>query len=248
MVLLPIILLLIFGQSLFNYFGSAYNSIKNGGEIRYDEATFQAYADKQYAAEFGSSSAYEDNLLIVFLTNETADGYYTIAWVGDNIKSSITNMFGNEYTAFGRTMQSSINQTYYAYSLDSNLALVMDTMTEKITDLGLESSFYTETAHTTVPKSHVTNYTELSITEETINRALENFTEKTGIPAVIVIDTVETVFGKTVSSSDIVAIIVAIGVAVIIIYHIIRAFRKRKKKNDTDTGYSYSDSLGDRDW
>ena len=64
------------------------------GGIAYDEATMQDYANDKYMQYFGSSSAVEDNILLVMLTNEECDGYYTIAWVGDNIDSSINNMFG----------------------------------------------------------------------------------------------------------------------------------------------------------
>lgn len=243
MLMLPIILVLIVVVLLFGTVGSAFTNLVNGGQIKYDETKFQAYADKQYAAEFGSSTAYEDNLLIVFLANEDADGYYTIAWVGDNIKSEINELFGNEYTAFGRAMTNSVNESYYAYSLDSNLASVVDAMTDTVLALGLDSSFYSETSHTGAPSSHVTNYTDLSITAETVNRALEEFTEQTGIPAVIVVDSMETVFGKSVSIGNILVILITIGLIVLAVYLIVRAIRVRKEEKNNHTGGGYSDDI-----
>ncbi len=239
MLMLPIILILVVVVFFFNFIGSAFTNVSSGGKIKYDEATFQEYANTQYAAEFGSSSAYEDNLLIVFLTNEEADGYYTIAWVGDNIKTDITDMFGNEYTAFGHAVSSSVNSTYYGYSLGSNLVSVMETMTEEIDELGLESSFRTETDHSAITTSHLTNYTELTISEETVGTALTAFTEQTGIPAVIVVDTMENVFGKTVAISDIITVVIMVALLILAIYLIVRAFRKRKDSNTEYSGDTY---------
>lgn len=163
--------------------------------VYYDEVTFQDYANSRYEELFGASSAYEDNLLIVFLTNKSADGYYTIAWIGDNIHNEINYMFGDEYTEFGQAMLDSINDTYYAYSLDSNLASVMEIMTDKIVELNLDSSFKSESYNDNSVESHVVNDTDFDVTEETVNIALQKFTEATGIPAVIVIDSMESVFG-----------------------------------------------------
>ena len=72
----------------------------------------QEYADYQYAVEFNDAKEYEDNILIVFLIDEERQGYYTIAYVGDNIEDDINLMFGNEYTAFGRVMKGNIARYY----------------------------------------------------------------------------------------------------------------------------------------
>lgn len=240
MLMLPIIMLIIVGAALISIVGSALGNLASGGVVNYNERTFQEYADKQYAAEFGSSSSYEDNLLIVFLTNREADGYYAIAWVGDNIRTEINYMFGNEYSVFGNALQNSVNQNYYAYSLDTNLAMAMDFMTGQIVSLSLDSSFNTGGSHTSTVKSHVTNYTELSVTESTVNRSLEDFTKATDIPVVIVIDTMENVFGKTISISDIIVLVVLVGLAVLAIYLIVRTVRKQKngKNNYNDSSYN----------
>ncbi len=192
------------------------------GGPRYDEAKFQKYADEQYAAEFSDSSSYDDNLLIVFLANNDMDDYYAIAWVGDNIKSEITNMFGDETTLFGRTVQNSVNNAYYAYSLDKNLASVMDTMADRITELELDSPFYDGNGHAASGLSHVTNRTDISISEETVNRSLKDFTDKTGIPAVIVVDSMEEVFKNPAATGNIIIALVIVAVVLIIVYFVIR--------------------------
>ena len=225
---LPIVLILMVAVMLISIVGSAVSNVANGGSIYYDETVLQQYADDQYAAEFSSYSNYENNLLIVFLANEEADGYYVIAWVGDNIHNEINYMFGDETTTFGRVVQGSINREYYAYSLDSNLANVMDQMGNRIDNLGLASSFRTQKESTNPPSSHLTNHSSLSLTEETVNDSLASFTEKTGIPTVIVVDTMENVFGKTIPVGDIITVIVLLAILGVAIYLIVRTLKNRK--------------------
>ena len=234
MIAAPIFLLIFAGLFIYSSIGSLTAEIANGGKIQYNEAQFQKYADEQYQKEFGTSTAYEDNLLIVFLTNEEANGYYTIAWIGDNIQTPIINMFGNQNTEFGKAVSANVNQSYFAYSIDSNLAAVMDTMTEKITNLGLESSFKTESDQSKMTQSHMTNYSALSVSANTVNPSLENFTEKTGIPAVIVIDNVENVFEKGFSTGTIITLIIMVALVIFAIWWIIRAVKTRRKYKDVE--------------
>ena len=163
-------------------------------EIVYDEATMQDYANSRYEEIFGSYEGYEDNILLVFLTNDAADGYYTIAWVGDNVRSEINEMFG-EYTEYGEYLYEYINESYYAYSLDTNLADVIAAMESSITEREFDSSFRTAPASIEGKKSELINYTNFDLTTELVNDFLVSFTENTGIPMVIVVDRAEKVFG-----------------------------------------------------
>ena len=239
MLILPIILIIAVGVLLFGYVGSAITNVANGGYAYYDEQTLQAYADDQYAAEFSAYSNYENNLLIVFLANEDSDGYDVIAWVGDNIHSEINLMFGDETSTFGRIVQGTINREYYAYSLDSNLATVMDQMASRIEALGLESSFRTEKAPAPTAESHLTNHSSLSLTAETVNDSLKAFTEKTGIPVVIVVDTVENVYGKTIPAGDIFVLIILVAILALAIFMIVKAVKNRNN-NGGNNGNNYN--------
>ena len=225
---LPIVLILVVVVSFMSIVGSAVANVANGGSIYYDEQVFQQYADDQYAAEFAEYSNYENNLLIVFLVNEEADGYYCIAWVGDNIHEEISNMFGDETTTFGRTVQGAVNREYYAYSLDSNLASVMTQMGNRIYALNIDSSFRRDMISENPAPSHLTNRSSLSLTEETVNEALQEFTEKTEIPAVIVVDTMENVFGKTIPMRDIVTVVILLVILGVAIYLIVRTVKSNK--------------------
>ena len=241
--LAPLILLLLVGVMMFGMIGSSLANVANGGIISYSEEKFQDYANTEYYKAFGNSKATEDNILIVVLTNEESDGYYCIAWVGDNINDNINRMFGDDTTAFGQSVIASVND-YYAYSLDSNLAMVMTTMTEKVTDLNLSSSFKKNYNHENSPASHLVNYTDLPMTEETVNDALVAFTEETDIPVVIVVEDMETVFGKNIPAEDIFILLVLGALGVVAIVAIVRVVKNRSKFKD---GNPEDDDRNDKD-
>ena len=164
-------------------------------DFGYNEELFQDFANEQYEAEFGRSSAYEDNLLITVLTCDDYYNFYYIAWVGDHIDYEINSLLGNNDTTLGRAMNNCISSTNYKYSLDSDLARVMMTMSAEIQALGLNSSYTCTEDHSQV-QSHLTNRTGLDMTTATVNDALTAFTDATGIPVVIVVEDVEEVFGS----------------------------------------------------
>ena len=230
---------------LFSVVGSSFSALSAGGRVIYDEAAFQDYANTQYAAAFGDSSAYEDNLLLVFLVNEESDGYYSIAWIGDNVKTEISNMFGDQSTAFGVAVLGNINSEYYAYSLDSNLASVMETMTAHVSRLGLESSFKKQADHSVMTEPALINNTALSLTSSTVEDALDAFTAATGIPTVIVVEDTEDVFGRGFTSDDIAIIVISLGFIALAIFLIVKAFGEKKKfdkngqnNNNSDNSYN----------
>lgn len=245
----PIFITIIITAMLISMLADGFGSILNGGRIVYNEKEFERYANNAYISEFGTSSATEDNILIVFLTNEEYDGYYTIAWVGENVQYKINESFGDQTTAFGSAMHSSINSEYYEFSLASNLAMAVSKMTGTVEGMGLTSSFITKKDHGNMTPSHVTNKSELVLNEETVNVALREFTEKTEIPMVIVIDTVENVFGKSFAPTDIVIIIALLALAVGMIIFIVKTVRKykaEKSSNGKDDRYDTDQNSGNR--
>ena len=232
MLMLPIVLVLVAVIGLTSMFGTAFTNVSQGGTVVYDEKALQDYANIQYQAEFGDNmSTYEDNILIVFLTNENRDGYDTIAWVGDNVATKINEQFGNQYTAFGVAMQSSIDPDYYEYSISKNLAMVVDKMTDNVTGLELESSFVTPSTGEK-SDSHLTNHSDLEINETTVNASLKKFTEETDIPIVIVVDSMETVIGKTLAVTDIFSVVLFIGMIVVAVVLVVRAFKRREEREN----------------
>ena len=171
----------------------------------YDEAAFQRAADEKYAEYFEAGKTYEDNILLYFLVEEDCEDVYFIAWVGDNVNYEIAELFGNNYTALGQSVESNV-ANYYAYSLDSNLAAVINDMETQITQLGLDSSFKKEPiikADPTESKLVDLTYrienngireTEPKLTAATVNDALAEFTFATGIRTVVCVDYIDNVF------------------------------------------------------
>lgn len=237
MLMVPIIILIFAAVFLFSALGSvvtSFSTVSSGGEIVYDENAFQDYANAQYAAEFGSSSAYEDNILVVFLTDEDHYDYCYIAWVGDHLATDVNRAFDSQGT-FGRAIQSSVNVSTYKYSLDSNLAQVVEQMEDSIISMGLPSSYKCEEDHSKTD-SHLTNRTDLDLTHETVNTALDSFTASTGIPMVIVVDDMEDVFGRSMPTGSIMTVVIALVFMGVAIYLIVKAVRNRKRDGDDDNG------------
>lgn len=215
--------------------GSAYSNVVNGGQVVYDEPTFQDYASEQYELAFSAYDGYEDNLLIAFLANEEKDGYYCIAWVGNNVADGINNMLGDETTPFGRLIIANVNSEYYAYSLDRNLATAVTQLCGEITELGLQSSFTKPETHANPARSHLVNYTDMKMTETTVNDALNSFTEETGIPVVIAVDYMENVIGKTISGWDIFVVIFSVALIAYAVYLIVRNVRSARAERQGST-------------
>ncbi|MBQ8029827.1 MAG: hypothetical protein IJ262_10545, partial [Clostridia bacterium] len=193
--LIAVLLFLLFG--VFYFIGEPAVDIEENYDqdgIYYSEATMQEYANEKYLEFFTEEKTMENNLLLVFLTNEEADGYYTIAWVGDNIKREISLMFGED-TEYGEALFENINNEYYAYSLDSDLTAVIKDMENHITDRSFSTPFEDEQIFSGETISFVKNYSSLDLNEEKLNQALEDFSKQTGISCVLVIDSAEKVFG-----------------------------------------------------
>ena len=249
--MLPIILILVVVLMVFSVlgsFGSSLSTVASGGNLTYDENVFQDYADAQYQKEFGMSTAYEDNLLLVFLAeDEEYWDYAYIAWVGDHVDTRISDMFGNEQTTFGMLINDSINASSYKYSLDSNLARVVENMSTRIGNQNLPSfkSTCRDQNHAQVA-SHMTNYTSIPLTEQTVNDALVAFTEETGISVVLVVEDIDDVFDRTIPPEDIFTLILAAGILVVAIVLIVRTAKKNKKNGDDNDPGKYGNDRYNR--
>lgn len=243
MILVPVIIVMLVVffviGSLGGVVSGGISSISTGGDYSYDEATFQKYANKQYARAFESGDTYEDNVLLIFLTEEDCDGYFCIAWCGNNLIESVNNMFGDEYTELGAAVINSI-PSYYEYSLSSNLANIVEKMESSIVKKNLDTPFRDETAENP-NESKLYNNSKLSLDAKTVNRTLEQFYEKTGIRMSIVVDDMDNVFEKRLSTEAIILIGIAVIVVIIVVALIINKVRKNKAKDD-DGSYKGSGS------
>lgn len=224
MLMLPFLLIAMAAVLVISSLSSSFMILKDGGIVPYNEETFQDYANEQYMAEFGAS---EDGIVVVFLTAENYYDYCYIGWVGDHLNANVNELFGADGTALGNSVSREVPKNY-KYSLDSNLANVTDRLATAIGQLDLASNYR---CNETQPeaKSRLINYSDLPLTEETVNLSLTAFTKNTGIPMVIVVDEMEDVFGKEMPFSVIFTLILAGGIVIFAIVLIVKAVRRRKK-------------------
>ena len=218
MMLAPIIVIMIAAIMLFATLGNAITAISEGGVVEYNEEKLQDYADKSYAEIYGTSTAYEDNILIVFVADEDYYDYAYIAWVGDHINQSINYMFGNNGTELGRAMTQNINESNYKYSLDSNLAFVVNAMKDKVA--AYSSRFSCKEDHNQVDPKFINN-TSLPMTGTTVAEALTSFEDSTGITLSIVVEDAEDVFGRQ-TAKYVITVLIAVFFIAVAIYLIFK--------------------------
>ncbi len=235
MMFLPVIIIfLIVGMLILNL-TSTLSVVANGGLVNYNYDTLEEYALEQYAAEFGSTSAYEDNILIVVVTAENNYDFDWYGCVGWHIDGEISNMFGGNQTTLGGAMLSNVNQQSYKNSLTRDLSNVMATMEKAVASKRLESSFTCDEIRSEYD-SHITNKTDLYIDASVVNSALQSFTEETDIPVVIVVDEAEDVFGKYMPAQTIISVITIIVLIGLAIFLIVRAKRNKKNNQNNQNG------------
>lgn len=207
---------------LFAPSSETYNEdITSGGKTYvYSEEEFQEFADEEYSRFFDDSSCYEGNILLVVLTNDEADDYFALAWVGDQIDPAVREMFGG-YTQLGQEMNRFVNGTYYAYSLDADLAAVVEAMSGHVSaaTMGMEISD---------AQGGFRNYTDLSMNEDTVEAALTEFREETGIPMAIVVESIEEVFPRKMAFGSIFGAGTLPVVLILVVVVVALAVRKKK--------------------
>ena len=214
--------------------GGGLTTLFRGGNVVYSEAKMQDYANRQYATIYDPSSAtYEDNVVVVFLTNEDNQTYYSIGWVGDNLKSQVSDLFGDEYTALGSAMQSSVTTSDYRYSLGSNLAQVTEKMETSVKNQNLETVYRVQKAEShEAGKVYNRSNSDLQINTEIIDAALKNFTDSTDISMSIVVADAKDVFGKSLNTAAILALLLCIILIVYAVVAIVRYVKRRKGNAD----------------
>lgn len=221
-----IVALVILGVFALAFLGMLIDSLTVGsdpnGDIIYNETVFQTYAGGEYNNAFRGTEDYENNILLVYTVYEGYDGFECIAWVGNNVPTSIDEMMT------GSSISSGISD-YYEFQLSKGIAMSID----KLTDRAPASSASVDTRF-----SKLTNYSSLEMNKETVNKALVAFAEKTGINiAVVVVDGAD-VFGRSQSNSDdmgfaIFGLLFIVAIIIIIIASSRSKGKNNKEKNDT---------------
>lgn len=226
--LAPLICAVLAVVLLIGFVAGGFGTLAKGGTVRYSEEKMQDYAKRQYPAIYDpSGTTYEDNLLIVLTLNEDMQTYYCIGWVGDNLCSDVNNLFGDEYTRLGNAVQSSINGSGYQYSLGADLASVAEKMQAAIEDLRVEDVYRSDKAESHTA-GKVYNYSaKAEFNAETVDTALADFTEATGISMSIVVADSADVFGRSLNTAAIIALLLSVVLLALAVVGIVRYVRRR---------------------
>ena len=225
-------------------------------KVDYDETSAEDYALARYEEVFGNESGYEDKILLAFFTYEDHLEYRYITMNGDHLTTRVYNMLrGESGTALSRAMRSNISSISYETTLGRNLSGVVEDLAESI---ALETKVFTCSEDHAAGRSYLRNDSALEISEEMVNGALADFTERTGIEMVIVVDEAAEVFGYESPVPAIVALVFLLALAGVTIYFIVRNAKAKKNggnNNGTNGGATFNgnprtdnDPYGNDNW
>lgn len=160
--------------------------------VNYNESTFEAFASSRYDMAFRESASYEDNLLLAFLVYEDRSDFSYMTWVGDHISDETFNLLGGNESLLGRTLE---NEIAYGYSstLSSDFERVLDALADGILAASPAGS-HTCTEDQAGTGSYLINDSELALHDSRLNNALADFTARTGIPIVLVVEDAADIF------------------------------------------------------
>ena len=223
---IAILLLVMIPALLFSGISSLFGGCSFVDEIIYDDATFEKYANAQYYEAFSETENYEKNILIVFTVYEGYDGYECIPYGGYEIDTEVNDLFDDYFTS---TVRNAVPY-YYENALPSSFKSIIEKMTVKVSAVTGAPEGEVDTSF-----SKLYNKSSLSIYESSVNKALVEFTEATGINIAIVVDEGADVFGVEKAGDSVTAgIIFLVLIAIIIVLIIIRK-KMKKEKNNSNT-------------
>lgn len=220
-------------------FGTVEMEDHGSGNIVYDEAAFQKYANQQYYNAFSQTDEYEENILLVFVVFEGYEGYDCIAWGGNEIDYETNNLFGYDF----QNVVEGEMPDYYELAMTQSLKNIVYLMTKKA------SARYTPSAEGyDTSFSRVYNNSELDIDEATVEKELVAFTTKTGYPISIAVVDGEEIYGElgrdgTALKDDEASIgkTIALAIIVVVIIVVIIAFFSKKKGGGGNANTNKSD-------
>lgn len=219
------------------------------GTPSYEDSDFQDYCHEIYYDEFSNYGATEDYLLLVIATEDfNYYDYYYMAFAGDHISSDVRNMLGDNYSELGRAFSTYINSSSYKYSLDVDIVAALNKVSNTISS---RNDIYTCKENHSQYQSRFENRTSIELDAEQLNQATKSFTDKTGIPILLIVDEINNVYEIVHSAEAIIApIFIIIMVSVFVgsgIFMLVKSLKnmkknKTKEKTTANIGESSSNS------
>ena len=162
------------------------------GRPSYEDSDFQDYCHEIYYDEFSSYGATEDYLLLVIATEDfNYYDYYYMAFAGDHISADVRNMLGDNSSVLGKAFSTYINSSSYKYSLDVDIVAALDKVANTISS---RNDIYTCKENHSQYQSRFENKTSIELDAEQLNEAAKSFTNKTGIPMLLIVDEINNVY------------------------------------------------------
>ncbi|MBQ3254034.1 MAG: hypothetical protein IJA65_05695 [Acholeplasmatales bacterium] len=163
------------------------------GKAVYNKNKMNEYLKTNYENEFKSSAAYEDNIIFIFLYNEEYNDYSYDFYTGYDISTSVYNYLGNY--SITSIIERYFEVSNYEGDIEKNLSKIMNEITIKLDE---EFDGYLKCDHTNDEYiSKFTNNSNSELDSTKIEESLKDFTDTTRLSIVMVVDTMENVFGRT---------------------------------------------------
>lgn len=202
------------------YLSPTIEMIKGDRPIKYSDQVGTYYAETNYNDIYGTSSAPQDNMVIVFFANKDCDQYYCLPMAGSNIRKDVASVFAGSESVFGKAMRGRMDlDRGYKYTLDEDLAYILGKAEEKIASLSITSSFKTTSDRGNIIESHIVNNTDIELSGS-LDAAIKSFTEETDISVTVIIDKAESVFGLKTPTSNILFLVAFTALS---IFYIVKA-------------------------
>lgn len=235
-------------------------ALVKGGEIVYEEVALTNYVDGVYNGQFKKhngkvvegKNAQQSGIAILFFYNEDKGIIEHTVKMGTNVSSKVQAAFSGETSAMNKYLTEKVNKEGRKDSLAKVLTGLMKELGEEIDGYDLTSPFVQKTELDKVPASAaiimpVEKKNEkaqplttedgtalMSVADEaTLSKAMVEFTNKTGIPVVMSIDTSVRAFGRTIPTSDIFMVVLLMVVLALCIVNLVKKIRDFNRiKND----------------
>jgi hypothetical protein len=181
----------------------------------HDTERTEEYAMMQYEQIFEAGEGYESNILLLFLVTEEYDNGEYFALVGDDVEREIYMMFGGNGAELDLAMQFSINKESYKNQLGRGIASVLDMMAGYIVDGG-----YATEPTVPAPAKSFDNQSAMTIAPATVEKAIAQFREETGINIAVVVedatDVLETSYAPMIMGFIVAGVLIAVAIVLIV--------------------------------
>ena len=144
----------------------------------YSKNKLENYGLEQYERIYKphtTSSTYERNILVTFVSYSNQKDYDYICINGDDVNTLVDSCFGSDTSKFGATLASTISQSGYKDDLLSYLAFSLDSVTQS-------KPYFYEGSYGKPSCSSILNYSSVEYSKgiNQLDNAINDFYSKTG--------------------------------------------------------------------